>query len=125
MLVVDGSGSMEDPFGGGTRWTELETALVDPGAGLVAELEAGVEFGLTIYQRGNVATCPTLTQVPIALHNYAAIDAAYRVIGPNGGTPTGEALASVVSMMPDVNPIPDVEQEPHIIILATDGMPNG
>jgi hypothetical protein len=42
-----------------------------------------------------------------------------------GGTPTGEALQKVVDSLPDFNPTPDSTPTPPIIILATDGEPNG
>ncbi len=50
MLVVDRSLSMQTRFGGnGSRWNVLREALIDPTDGLVAELEADVRFGLTLY----------------------------------------------------------------------------
>lgn len=125
-LVVDGSGSMNDDFGEGTRWTELRAALLDQAMGLVPQLENTVEFGLTIYSRANASACPSLIDTPMAIENFAALDAQYPQRQPGGGTPTGEALAAVVAGLPDVsNPAPDSEVVPHIIILATDGMPNG
>lgn len=123
MVVVDGSGSMEEAFGASTRWNELKKALVDPAVGLITELESAVSFGLTIYQRADAGTCPQLTQVPIALNNYMAINATYQMVQPNGGTPTGEALMQVVGMLPDLSAMPMAD--PVIIILATDGLPNG
>lgn len=123
MIVVDGSGSMSETFGGGTRWTELQKALIDPTVGVVPQLESAVEFGLSIYQSADLGMCPALTQVPTALMNAMPITTSYQTIMPNGGTPTGEALQAVVDMMPDVSMMPDAD--PHVIILATDGMPNG
>lgn len=37
-IVVDGSGSMVDPYGGATKWEALRDALVDPSTGVVAPL---------------------------------------------------------------------------------------
>jgi hypothetical protein len=122
-IVVDGSGSMNEPFGAGTRWTELQKALIDPMAGVVPQLETAVEFGLNIYQSAELGMCPSLTQVAPALMNAMPITTSYQTIMPNGGTPTGEALQAVVDMMPDVSMMPDAD--PHVILLATDGMPNG
>lgn len=125
-LVVDGSGSMNDDFGAGTRWTELRAALLDPAMGLVPQLESTVEFGLTIYSREDPSTCPSLIEAEMAIDNFATLDAQYPQEEPGGGTPTGEALATVVAGLPDVSsPPPDSEIVPHIIILSTDGMPNG
>ena len=125
MLVVDGSGSMDDNYGGGTRWTELDAALNDPTTGIVTQLAGSVEFGLTIYQRADINTCPTLTEVPTAIDNAAAIASTYDSVRPQGGTPTGEGLQAVVEKMPSVAAMVDAEIKPRIIILATDGMPNG
>jgi hypothetical protein len=49
MLVVDRSGSMKEPFGAGSRWSELRNALIDPTTGFVTTLEDEVRFGLTLY----------------------------------------------------------------------------
>ena len=125
MLVVDGSGSMEDNYGNGTRWTELDAALTDPTTGIVPQLAGSVEFGLTIYQRADINTCPTLTEVPVAIDNAAAIDMTYASVRPQGGTPTGEGLQAVVDKMESVAAMVDADIKPRIIILATDGMPNG
>jgi hypothetical protein len=125
MIVVDGSGSMEDDFGNGTRWTELDAALNDATTGIVPQLAGSVEFGLTIYQRADINTCPTLTEVPVALDNAAAIGSTYDGVMPQGGTPTGEGLQAVVDKMESVAAMVDEEIQPRIIILATDGMPNG
>jgi len=125
MLVVDGSGSMEEQFGMGTRWNGLDAALNAQGTGLVTQLAGAVKFGMTIYQRADVNSCPTLTEVPTMLNNAAMIASTFQSVQPQGGTPTGEALSAVVAKLPDQAQQLDVETEPRIIILATDGMPNG
>jgi hypothetical protein len=48
-FLVDGSGSMCEPFGNSTRWTELRNALVAKPAGLVYKLQSVASFGLYIY----------------------------------------------------------------------------
>jgi len=125
MLVVDGSGSMDDKYGNGTRWSELDAALNDPMTGIVPQLAGAVEFGLTIYQRADVDTCPALTEVATSIDNAAAIASTYGSVMPRGGTPTGEGLQAVVDKMPSVAAMVDADIQPRIIILATDGMPNG
>ena len=50
VFVIDGSGSMCAPFGGGgTRWQALRSALLDPSRGLVYKLQNIVSFGLSLY----------------------------------------------------------------------------
>jgi hypothetical protein len=58
-LVVDGSGSMDEPFESSTRWVALRAALMDPG-GVVASLQAAVRFGLVLYDGpldGQLTSC--------------------------------------------------------------------
>lgn len=126
-LVIDGSGSMNAPFGNGTRWSVLREALVGAN-GVVTRLEGVVKFGMTIYGNSNPAMCPALVEVkPPALNNLAMMSGAYPQVETGGGTPTGEALQGVVDSLPDFSqPTLDGPQEKApIIILATDGEPNG
>lgn len=126
-LVIDGSGSMNAPFGDGTRWSVLRDALVGPN-GVVTRLESVVKFGMTIYGNSNPMMCPMLVEVkPPALNNLATMSAMYPQSETGGGTPTGEALQGVVDSLPDFSqPTLDGPQEKApIIILATDGEPNG
>jgi hypothetical protein len=50
-LVIDGSGSMADEFGGSTRWESLRSALMAPD-GVVSGLQQNVRFGMVIYSGG-------------------------------------------------------------------------
>ncbi|HET8935635.1 MAG TPA: vWA domain-containing protein [Polyangiales bacterium] len=126
-LVVDGSSSMNAPFGGGTRWSVLREALVGAN-GVVTKLESAVMFGMTIYGNSNPMACPQLVEVkPPALNNLMTMSGMYPMVETGGGTPTGEALQGVVDSLPDFSePVLDGPQpKAPIIILATDGEPNG
>ena len=126
-LVVDGSGSMNTPFGNGTRWSVLREALVGDN-GVVTKLESVVKFGMTIYSNSNPAMCPSLVEAkPAAIDNLMNMAAIYPQVETGGGTPTGEALQGVIDSLPDfTTPTLDGPQEkPPIVILATDGEPNG
>lgn len=126
-LVVDGSGSMNAPFGGGgTRWTVLREALVGTN-GVVTKLESVVSFGMNIYSNNDPMKCPATVEVMPTKMNFKAISGAYPGMETGGGTPTGEALQRVVDSLPDFNTVaPDqAVNAPPIIILATDGEPNG
>jgi hypothetical protein len=126
-LVIDGSSSMNAPFGGGTRWSVLRDALVGPN-GVVTKLESVVQFGMTIYGNSNPTMCPALVEVkPPALNNLMNMAGMYPQVETGGGTPTGEALQGVVDGLPDFSaPTLDGPQaQAPIIILATDGEPNG
>lgn len=124
-LVIDGSGSMEDDFGNTTRWGAVRDALLSE-TGVVQRLDAVVEFGMSIYQTGGqgMNSCPALTGPAPALGNFEAIDGAW-IDRPNGSTPTAEAMESVVASMSGSLSQPDKVVPPQIIILATDGAPNG
>jgi len=126
-LVIDGSSSMNAPFGGGSRWSVLREALVGAN-GVVTRLESVVKFGMTIYGNSNPMMCPMLVEVkPPALMNLGMMSGMYPMVETGGGTPTGEALQGVVDGLPDfTTPTLDGPQEKApIIILATDGEPNG
>lgn len=124
-LVIDGSGSMEDDFGNTTRWGAVHDALLAE-SGVVQRLDAVVEFGMSIYQTGGqgMNACPALTGPAPAINNFDAINAAW-IDQPNGSTPTGEAMEAVVASMSGTVNQPDKAFAPQIIILATDGAPNG
>jgi hypothetical protein len=127
-LVIDGSSSMNAPFGGGgTRWSVMREALVG-GNGVVTKLESIVKFGMTIYGNRDPAMCPSLVEVkPPALNNLMTMSAMFPQIETGGGTPTGEALQGVVDSLPDFSQptLDGVMEKAPIIILATDGEPNG
>lgn len=122
-LVIDGSGSMDQNFGGGTRWSSVNDALLGQ-SGVVRRLEGVVRFGMSIYQTGDQNSCPLLTGPAPALNNFAAINGAW-LNSPGGATPTGEAMETVVASMPGTVNQVDSDVGPQIIILATDGAPNG
>lgn len=122
-FVIDGSGSMNADFGSGTRWTVLREALVGPN-GVVTKLEGFVKFGMATYANNNPMSCPDMTDVPAALSNLSAMSAAYPAQEIGGGTPTGEALQKVIDSLPEFGAL-DSTERPPIIILATDGEPNG
>jgi Mg-chelatase subunit ChlD len=122
IFLLDGSSSMNAAFGAGTRWTVLRDTLLGP-TGVIPMLESTVNFGSTIYGTG--AECPTLLEVQPALSNLAQISAAFPATEPGVGTPTGEALQTVVDRLPDYNEMLDASGAAPVVILATDGEPNG
>jgi hypothetical protein len=117
LLLVDRSGSMDENFGGGTRWSVLYDALMNQNDGVVWSLQSQVRFGLTLYTGGD--TCPELNEVPIALNNYGAIDAEYGSAGPGGDTPTAESIAAAAATLGSFS-----EPGPKYILLVTDGLPD-
>ena len=123
-FVIDGSSSMNSNFGGGTRWRVLRDALVGQN-GVVRKLESVVKFGMTIYSNNDPTKCPAMSEVASKLSNLSAMDAAYPAMETGGGTPTGEALQHVIDGLPNYSNMIDGAERPPIVILATDGEPNG
>jgi hypothetical protein len=122
VLLVDQSGSMTEDFDGVERWDALYDTLMDPGDGVVANLESSIRFGLTLYTSENGfegGECPMLTSVGPALDNRAPIDAVYGQEQPGDETPTGESLALVAQELAAF-----AEPGPKGIVLATDGQPD-
>jgi hypothetical protein len=119
VLLIDQSGSMTQNFGGGNRWNVLRDALMNSTTGIVKLLENEVRFGLALYTGDGGANCPQITQVPMALGNYAAIKTVYDAATPKDETPTGESIDEVVKLL-----LPYAEPGPKVIVLATDGEPD-
>jgi hypothetical protein len=119
VLLVDQSGSMGEPYPGGTRWDVLRDALIHADTGVIARLETAVRFGLTMYTNDRRTTCPDLTIEPPSLNNYNDINTLYVGRGPEQETPTGESIDAVVEEL-----ILFSEPGPKYIVLATDGEPD-
>jgi hypothetical protein len=70
--------------------------------------------------------CPQLIQVlPAALHNAAAIDAAFPQVELGGSTPTDRAMNTAIDQLIALQTNdPDAAMHPQYVILATDGQPN-
>jgi hypothetical protein len=123
LLLIDQSLSMDEPFGGGTRWTVVRDALLDPATGLVKKLEQEIRFGLALYtsldglQKGG--TCPMLVEVQCSVGNYPAIQAAWNGAAPIDDTPTAESIMAVTAKLVALK-----EPGPKYIVLATDGAPD-
>jgi hypothetical protein len=127
MFLVDQSGSMTDPFGGGdNRWEAAHSAITD----IVDSLDAVVRFGLTTYTSDNGderPPCPRLpTQVDFALDNSGTIGnpSVYSPTYPSGDgadTPTGDSIDALMTIIQND---PPPAEGPTIIVLATDGEPD-
>ena len=152
LFVLDGSGSMCAPFGNGTRWEAVRSALLGSAMdGLVYRLQQTVHFGMLIYDgtidpiallaateaspspmcagmylgAKGMGECPGLVQVPVVLNNAMAIDTAFPQTELGGSTPTDKAMKVAVDQMIAMKNLdPDAKPHPQYIILATDGQPN-
>jgi hypothetical protein len=120
LLVLDQSGSMSGTDINPTRYLGMRNALVDPTMGVVSQLESKAYFGSKLY------TCAgnnnAFTDVPRALNNAAAIRASIDGKAPADSTPTAAALDKARM---DFAATPPPAGSPPIVVLATDGEPNG
>jgi hypothetical protein len=128
VLLIDVSSSMDAGFGGGdTRWETVQNILTDP-AGLIAELQNDVRFGLALYSSVNGslgadelggAQCPLLVQVGISFGNFQAIAQTVDNGQLVDDTPTAESITAVAGTLAAFQ-----EFGPKAIVLATDGEPD-
>ncbi len=127
LLLIDQSGSMDENFGGRTRWDAVEAALTDPATGVVPALQDEIRFGSSLYtSHGGFGggDCPVLqTEIP-RMNNATAIEQLLSGNGPEGDTPTGESLVAVTDILEALPPDPDNPGGGSLIVLATDGEPD-
>lgn len=119
-LLIDRSGSMNDAIGNKSRYAAVRDALVDSSTGVVTNLEGRAYFGASLYSTD--APCPKLYTVPRAMNNRAGIASLINGQSPGGNTPTGPSIDQAVAEF-TANPAP--AGSPPVIVLATDGLPNG
>lgn len=125
-LLVDQSGSMRFGFpersSEQTRWAVVRQALLDPGSGVVPNLQQSIQFGIVFYTSRNgfsSGTCPILSEVRSATNNYEAIRKLYDETFPDDDTPTGPAIQEVVKSIQAAG-----RQGPEVMLLVTDGDPD-
>lgn len=121
-LMVDQSLSMRFGFPTRTsptsRWSLVGQALFDPSLGVVETYQSSVRFGIAFFT-AHPGACPLLSEVPAATDNYAALNALYQSLSPQGDTPTGEAMRQIVSEL-----MAKPTAAPRSIVLVTDGNPD-
>ena len=119
MLVVDRSGSMDQPGSDGVRkWDALRASLES----VTASLTASVEFGLMMFPSNpNADSCSGGGQIfGLAKNNASQIAGRLDSTTPNGGTPTAVTLNTARDILAAIVP----DGRPLAVLLATDGAPN-
>ncbi len=119
-LVLDLSGSMTITDISPSRYAAMRDALVNTTTGVVTQLEAKAYFGSKLY--GCNGNANAFTDVARGLNNAAAIRASIDNRAPAGNTPTAAALDTARM---DFATTPPPAGSPPIVVLATDGEPNG
>ncbi|MCA9651004.1 MAG: VWA domain-containing protein [Myxococcales bacterium] len=117
-LVVDQSGSMDEDFGGVTRWEATENTLVGNN-GVVTRLQSSIRFGVSLYHNNLVGACPDVLTLPPQLDAADEISGLLAMNMPGGDTPTGESFDVVLT---DV--LADPWEGDKVIVLVTDGEPD-
>ncbi len=121
-LVLDRSGSMTADFGNTDRWSALKDVLTNQTTGVVQQLQGKAYFGATIYP-GN-PDCSSFDQTSARILNGAsAIKSLLDAKGPANSTPTGPGIQQAIQSFMGAGAPP--AGSPPIIVLATDGDPNG
>jgi hypothetical protein len=124
-LLLDRSGSMNMSDISPTRYSALHTALTGA-MGAVTSTQGSVYFGAALFS-GAESPCPPNANldgfsVPRALNNASAINTLIAANGPSGSTPTAVWIQAITA---DFSAHPPPMGSPPIILLATDGEPNG
>ncbi len=145
MLLVDKSGSMNDPIdcrkcgsspecdysGCPSRWSELQSAMNE----FLTSYGSVGRMGLMFYPMpgGNGCSAPGLSNVVVELSASDDVDADLQstaeqinkaiqdVTNPVGGTPTGKSLEVLSNYPPLLDTSEDREQ---FVVVLTDGLPN-
>lgn len=118
-LVVDRSGSMEEDFGGTSRWDAMKSTLIGAD-GVVTELQSSIRFGLSTYHNPESSmSCPTVDSLAAQLDAADEISAALDAAAPAGDTPTGESIEEITQLV-----VADEWEGDKVLVLATDGEPD-
>ena len=125
VIIVDQSGSMDDPFDDTDRWNAVRNSLLDmpedPG-GLIYDLHEIIAFGLALYTSDSGdPPCPIVEWMAPAIGNYDTIAGYYGddEVVPLQDTPTGESIDAVTDLLLDIG-----WEHSAAFILATDGEPD-
>lgn len=120
MLVIDRSGSMEQPFssGGDTKWEGLLSSL----RGALPPVNQTMELGLLVYPVSDSQACSSFATANLAPARGQVMQIMRELdtSPPGGGTPTAEALMTASSELRGRR----TASSARAIVLATDGVPN-
>jgi len=117
LLVVDKSGSMDDPTSAGSNRSKLDD-LKDAVDALLTQGDGQIRFGWLPYPRDNECAAGNVT-VQIGDDTVAAIRSRLLMLSASGGTPTGPSLTV------GDNYLVGLADALHrsFVVLITDGMP--
>jgi len=112
LIVLDKSGSMDDPVAGQRKWDTAVSAVES----LLAQHGDEIRFGLMLYPYGRNSCGAGSVRVNVDDGTASDIVAALRASGPSGNTPIGATLDAAF----DYAPLEDVTRSNYVLLL-TDG----
>src|SRR5687767_1668364 len=117
MFVLDRSRSMAETISGRSRWTVLTDAL----ASTLPSVNDTMHIGALIYPLRTNQSCevPKTPDIPLGTNNVSALITRMRALGPNGSTPTADALENAGKVIVGFR----AAQTARALVLATDGAP--
>lgn len=132
-FIVDHSGSMEDPIspGGptGVKWTAAKTALEQFFSTVEQEADPNLAIGMFIFDFGKGLQDFTLAEVPIRQVNSNQANLLRNKLRDSpggGGTPLKRSIEGQLPILTSYVPQPPVPAEGrHVLVLMTDGVPDG
>ncbi len=115
LFVIDRSASMGFPFGRTTRWAALIAAL----SRSLPAVDSSIALGAYVFPVASFGSCqpPSSVDLAPAVGNVRSLLELLRAHGPNGATPTAEALQQAAQAL---------RERPGVgraLVLATDGAP--
>jgi hypothetical protein len=126
LLLLDRSGSMQDPPEGSASGTPPKWTLVtDAVKSVVTSSDGLIHWGLKTFPEGTGSECAAgsvtnKVDVAIAANNAAAVvNAVNNTVDDGNGTPTGDAVNYAMMYLQGLN-----DGNQHYILLATDGEPS-
>lgn len=119
LIVLDSSGSMYQPGGGGMMMVDRWTPAVEAIDVVTSSLEHNISFGLELFPSDGACGAGDVV-VPVAPMNAAAINAA---LAGDPADKTGGGTPTATSLMAAGDALAGVEGE-KIVLLVTDGGPN-
>jgi von Willebrand factor type A domain len=119
MLVLDRSGSMNDPITSGSstsKWDDLKTALQST----ITTYDSQMRFGVSLFSDPAGADCSAgAIDVTVGAMNGTTVLGKIAAATPGGNTPTAATMAAVAAGAMLNDPTRD-----NYVVLATDGQPN-
>jgi hypothetical protein len=120
VFMIDRADTMNQSFGGSSRWDSVYTSLFHFSDGLITNVADEVRFGLSLYSgNGGNPICPIVSELAPKIDNNSQLSGLFQNSNPIEHRPTGEALSATAGKLASTG-----AGGAKAIILATDGNPD-